>query len=134
MDSAIRKTLEPYISDIDMQIRFNVPRSLFTDNTAHALMRIIRELVLNAVRHGKATAVKIAGSRDGDTLLFSVRDNGCGFDPTTAPGIAQGHFGLQGVRERLRLLKGTLTIESSTGRGTKATARIHLPEGENEKA
>lgn len=134
MDKAIRKTLEPYISDIDIQIRFNVPRSLFTDNTAHALMRIIRELVLNAVRHGKATAVKIAGGREGDTLFFSVRDNGCGFDPSTASGIAQGHFGLQGVRERLRLLKGTLTIESSAGHGTKATARLQLPKGAHEKA
>ena len=134
MDSAIRKTLEPYISNIDIQIRFNVPRSLFTDNTAHALMRIIRELVLNAMRHGKATSVKIAGSRDGDMLLFSVLDNGCGFDPPTAPGIAQGHFGLQGVRERLRLLKGELVIESSAMHGTKATARLRLPEGENEKA
>jgi len=134
MNAAIRKTLEPYIKDLDLQVRFNVPRALFTDNTAHALMRIIRELVLNAIRHGHATAIKIAGSRENGQLLFSVRDNGTGFDPATAPGVVQGHFGLQGIRERLRLLKGRLTVESRPGAGAKATAQFELPKAGEGKA
>lgn len=133
MNAAIRKTLEPYVSDINLQIRFNVPRTLFTDNTAHALMRIIRELVLNAIRHGHAKTVKIAGSRENGQLLFSVRDDGCGFDPSDVPGVEQGHFGLQGVRERLRLLKGTVNIESSSDTGTYVSARFPLPDDETEK-
>ena len=128
MNTAIRKTLEPYVGEIDLQIRFNVPRETFTDNTAHALMRIIRELVLNAIRHGHAKAVKIAGSREDGQLLFSVRDDGCGFDPDAIPGIGQGHFGLQGVRERLRLLKGTVRIKSASGTGTYVSARFQLPD------
>lgn len=127
MNEAIRKTLAPYIEDIDLQVRFNVPRSLFTDNTAHTLMRIIRELVLNAIRHGHAKSVRIAGSREDGRLFFSVKDDGCGFDPNAAPGIAQGHFGLQGVRERLRHLKGRLEISSSSAQGTKVTASMELP-------
>ena len=133
MNAAIRKTLEPYVSDVDLQVRFNVPRPLFTDNTAHALMRIIRELVLNAIRHGHAKSVKIAGSREKGQLLFSVRDDGCGFDPSAVPGISQGHFGLQGVRERLRLFKGSVRIDSSPGTGTYVSARLQLPTNETEK-
>ena len=133
MNTAIRRTLEPYASDVDLQVRFNVPREIFTDNTAHALMRIIRELVMNAIRHGHAKTVKIAGCREDGHLLFSVRDDGCGFNPAAAPGIGQGHFGLQGVRERLRLLKGSVSIDSSPGSGTHVSARFQLPADKSEK-
>ena len=133
MNAAIRKTLAPYIEDVDLQVRFNVPRNVFSDNTAHALMRIIRELVLNAIRHGHARTVRIAGSRENGRLLLSVRDDGVGFDPDTAPGITQGHFGLQGVKERLRLLKGRLEIDSSRSNGTKVTASLELPPSDRSK-
>ncbi len=127
--SALARTLEPYVHGLDVKIRFSVPRKDIPDNTAHAVLRIVRELVLNAIRHGQATAVKVAGCREGDRLLLSVSDNGCGFDPQTAPGIRQGHFGLQGVRERLRLLHGQLTVESRPGAGAKITASLELPPG-----
>lgn len=133
MNDAIRKALEPYVHDVKLALRFNVPRARFTDNTAHALLRIIRELVTNAIRHGRATNVWVAGSREGGRLLFSVRDDGCGFDPDTAPGVLQGHFGLQGIRERLRLLNGRLSVESAPGSGTKITVCFELPTSTGDK-
>ena len=133
MNEAIRKALEPYVGDTALSIRFNVPRRLFTDNTTHVLMRIVRELVVNAIRHGHAHSIKIAGSRTDGRVLFSVRDDGDGFDTTTAPGIAEGHFGLQGIRERLRLLGGELTVESRPHEGTRAMASFELPKTEGEK-
>ena len=128
MSAAIRRTLEPYIEDTSLTIRFNVPREIFSDNTAHTLMRIIRELVLNAVRHGHATSVWIAGSRESGRLLFSVRDNGSGFNPDTAPGVIHGHFGLQGIRERIKKFKGSVNIRSSPGAGAKITIGFDLPD------
>ena len=124
LDEAIRQTLAPHVVGVDVAIRFNVPRERISDNTAHAILRSIRELAINAVRHGKATKIWIAGSIDGDDLLFSVRDNGSGFDPATAPGFAEGHYGLVGITERVESLEGEFNIESSPGSGAKATARI----------
>ena len=121
---AIRRTLLPQIGDAGLRVRFDVPRALVSDNTAHAILCIIRELSVNAVRHGAATEIRVAGSHDGDRILFSVRDNGTGFDPAAAPGMDEGHFGLHGIRERLATLDGSLTVESSAGRGTKATVTI----------
>ena len=127
LNRAIRRTLLPHVENVSLAIRFSVRRSLLTDNTAHDILRIIRELAVNAIRHGKATALRIAGSIEGDTLLFSVTDNGHGFDPESCPGVREGHFGLQGVRERLARFAGTLTLESSLGHGTRAVIALHIP-------
>jgi len=127
MTTAILRTLRPHVSDSQLSVRFNVPRSRLSDNTAHALLRIIRELVVNAIRHGNASAVKVAGTLDGDKLLCSVTDNGQGFDPDAAPGVLQGHFGLQGIRERIDELGGHFTLVSTLGKGTKATIVVPIP-------
>lgn len=126
LNEAIRRTVAPLVSDVDLVIQFNAPRRAIADDTAHVLMRIIRELVQNAVRHGGASAVKIEGSLEGDALRFSVRDNGCGFDPETRPGVMQGHFGLQGIRERINKFNGEMEIESSPGEGAKVSISIRL--------
>ena len=127
MDEAIRRTLAPHLAGAELAVRFTVDRDLFSDNTALAILRIIRELALNAVRHGKATVLRIAGCIEGNRLLFSVKDNGCGFDPLNIPGVEQGHFGLQGVTERVETLGGTLTIDSSPETGSRISISITLP-------
>ena len=123
MNEAIRRTVSPFVGDVVLLIRFNVPRDQISDNTAHALMRIVRELAANAVRHGRARTIRVAGSLDGDALMLSVQDDGCGFDPENRPDISTGHFGIQGVIERIERLEGTYAIESSPGHG--ATVSIN---------
>ncbi len=125
MDLAIRRTLAPHLADAALAVRFSVDRSRLSENTALAILRIIRELTVNAVRHGQASSIRVAGALGGGHLLFSVRDNGRGFDPATRPGVEQGHFGLQGVSERVAFLGGSLEIESATARGTYV--RITFP-------
>ena len=132
MDDAIRQTLAPHLGDTALHIRFNVPRERISDKTAHAIMRIVRELSVNAVRHGAATSIWVAGSVDGTKLLFSVRDNGSGFDPDNCPGAAQGHFGLTGIRERVDVFEGEMKIDSEIGRGSKITIMLNIPQ-EKEK-
>ena len=124
---AIRKTLEQIDGCPDLDVRCDVPRQLLLDTTAHALLSILRELTGNAIRHGGATRVEVAGSVEPDRIVFTVRDNGSGFDPAACAGPAQGHFGLEGVRNRLAKLGGAFTIESAPGGGTTAVVSIPLP-------
>jgi len=124
MTRAIYRTLQPQINDARLQVRFNVPRARLSDTTAHAILRIVRELVVNALRHGRATVIRVAGSLDATQLMFAVRDNGCGFDPATCPGIADGHFGLQGIRERVERIGGEVRIDSTVGSGTRVTVTL----------
>ena len=134
MNDAIHTTLRPYITAATtLRVRFNVPRKVFSDNLAHTLLRIIRELVSNAIRHGGASEIQIAGTIDGRKLLFSVRDNGCGFDPADCPGVEQGHFGLQGIRERIQRFDGEMEIETNRSAGSKIsiTMNISFPQEED---
>ena len=132
MDEAIKTTLRPIIGDLTPIIRFNILRKRLSDNTAHALLRIIHELVSNAICHGHAQTIRIAGSLDGRRLLFSVRDDGCGFDVSDHPGAAAGHFGLEGIRERIRRFNGTMEIESSPKQGTKVSIALDVASPEEE--
>ena len=124
MDTAIRLSVAPVIGDAELTVRFNVPRERITDASAHAIIRIVRELASNAVRHGGAHNVKIAGAIDDGKLMFSVTDDGCGFVVEQAPGIDECHFGLQGIRERVARFQGEMKIESTPGEGTHVAITI----------
>ena len=127
MGEAIRLSLGQVVDRAKVSVRFNVDRALLSDNTAHAILLIVRELASNAVSHGRASSVKIVGSIEAGKLKFSVRDDGCGFDPAAAPGIAEGHFGLQGIFERVERMGGEVAIDSAPDRGTKVSVCLDLP-------
>ena len=117
-ETAIRRTVETVSGDARLSIRFSGRRDLINDTTAHAVLNILRELVSNATIHGKADAVSIAGEARLGTIRFSVSDNGTGFDPAHRPGQDEGHFGIDGIQERLESLSGRMDIRSSAGNGT----------------
>ena len=121
---AIERTLSIFRDETALAVRFPVSRALMTDSTAHAVLCIIRELVANAVRHGKAAHIRVAGSIENSTLLFSACDDGSGFDPVDHPGPREGHFGLTGIQERLSSSGGSMKIESFRG---KTRVSITLP-------
>lgn len=127
MESAVRDTLMPHLGAAVLHLRFKVPRDILSDNATHAILRIIRELTLNAVRHGKATEIHVAGCVEDNRLLFSVSDNGCGFDPQNYPDDTSGHYGLLGIRERINSFEGQLQVESTPGRGSRIAISINMP-------
>lgn len=133
MDAAVRRTLLPHLKGVMLHVRFNVSRSRLSENTAHALLQIIRELSVNGIRHGGADAIYVAGTLEGGNLLVSVRDNGKGFDTNAAPGVEDGHFGLDGIRNRVERLSGTFEIESAPGHGTRSCIRIPAPQEDGTK-
>lgn len=133
LNGAIRQTLAPHIGDIPLLIRFNIPRSILNESLAHDMLRIMRELAVNAVRHGKASQIKVFGECKGNLVRFCVKDDGCGFDPATSPGPAQGHFGLSGIRERVERRNGELSVESSPGKGTSVTVSLRIGEEDHDE-
>lgn len=122
--TAIRRSVEPVAGDTTLLVRFEGARGRLSDSTAHAILSILRELASNATIHGQAKEIRIAGEcRDGHIRL-SVRDDGIGFDPDNRPGQDDGHFGLDGIRERLERLNGTMTIQSARNSGTHIRIEI----------
>jgi signal transduction histidine kinase len=121
---AVEKTVRQGTGEAKVSVRIAIRREQLSDSTAHAILCIVRELAVNAARHGKAHSIEIAGALEGDAIRLSVSDDGCGFDPSKRHGPAEGHFGLQGVKERLSALGGTMRIESSPGKGAKVTVEI----------
>jgi len=77
--------------------------------------RIAQEALNNAARHSGAERLVVSLSRSDDRLRLTVEDDGQGFEP----GAATTGFGLIGMRERARLLGGTLEVDSLPNRGTR---------------
>jgi signal transduction histidine kinase len=92
------------------------------------LLRICQEAVTNAVRHAHAREVAIGLAFAPDAVRLTVRDAGCGFDPKAAASEHDGHFGLMGIRERVKKLGGRLRLDSEPGRGTEVL--VEIPVGE----
>ena len=89
---------------------------------AGSLLMILQESVGNAIRHGRATRVKVHVAFGEDGLVLTVEDNGCGFDTAVH---ARG-LGLGGMDDRAKALGGTFRIESAAGRGSKVIVEVPI--------
>jgi signal transduction histidine kinase/ligand-binding sensor domain-containing protein len=87
------------------------------------IYRVGYEAIRNACTHsnGSRLEVELKYARD---LAVLVRDNGIGIDPTVAEQGKNGHFGLQGMRERVARIGGKLTVASSADSGTQITVIV----------
>ncbi len=90
------------------------------------LLRIGQEAINNAVKHARANRIEVGLNFDTRNVRLSVRDNGRGFDPSEQ--IADGHFGLLGMRERAEQIGGVLSIDSAPERGTQIAVEVPLNE------
>jgi signal transduction histidine kinase len=79
------------------------------------------EALQNVAKYADATRATIELHADPATLRFAVRDDGCGFDPSIVSGT-----GLQGVRDRLEAIGGSLDLQSAPGAGTIVAGVVPL--------
>lgn len=121
---ALKITLRPLVQNTNLTITFGSVRPSLREDVIHALLASVRELVSNALHHGHASKIAISGEIRRNRLVVTVRDNGSGFNPINAPGIADGHFGLSGVGERLHRIGATMKITSAPAEGTVITLSI----------
>jgi signal transduction histidine kinase len=114
-------------SDLQMHIETAGDPRPITDHIASNLLMLVREAVNNALKHGRATIIEIKLAFEPEQLELTLTDNGLGFDPKQAPGPSHGHFGLQGMRERMARIQGRLEIRSSLGSGTTVIVTVPHP-------
>ena len=122
---AMQESLEEKAQETGVSLDFSVqgdPRILRSTTQNH-LLRIAREALNNAHRHGKASRVHchLAYSEEGFTL--KLEDNGSGFDAGLL--TPAGHFGLIGMRERANKIHARFSLSSTPGHGT--TIEVHMP-------
>src|SRR5690606_34665720 len=86
-----------------------------------SIFRLVQEAISNAIRHGKATDIKVELEWLKEHVNIIVRDNGTGFD---AEIVKNQSFGLIGMRERIELIKGEFIINSNLGEGTTLLFQI----------
>ncbi|RYY77467.1 MAG: PAS domain-containing sensor histidine kinase [Comamonadaceae bacterium] len=94
---------------------------------ATAVFRMVQESLANVAKHAGARHVDVTLARTGDDALLQVVDDGIGFNAAD-PRKPQS-LGLVGLRERAKLLRGSVAITSAPGQGTRVEARIPLEVG-----
>jgi len=98
------------------------------DDIRALLFRMVRELLINVVKHSQASKVKVSMGNIDSQIHICVEDNGVGFELTkvTSVGSKTGGFGLFSIRERLEQLGGRFEIKSSPGCGCRITIAAPL--------
>ncbi|WP_172834183.1 response regulator [Nitrospira japonica] len=110
---------------------------VLAEDQAVLLFQSVRELLINAAKHGQSGRALLSIERQPGSLCIEVGDDGKGFDPSTAfavevPTALSSKFGLYSIRERMTALGGRLDLVSQPGNGTKA--RLVLPLREKAEA
>jgi signal transduction histidine kinase len=98
------------------------------DEHKTCIYRVVQEALNNSAKHANARNLQVIVRNDGGRVVFSVQDDGSGFDKRFVRGL-----GLLGMEERVRRLGGDLRIDSQMGRGTTISAELPLPELELRK-
>jgi PAS domain S-box-containing protein len=111
---------------VDLEIPSDFPR--LPDDTELAIFRIVQECLTNIHRHSGSSTAVIRIAQAGSQLTVQVRDNGKGIPSEKRQDLVdsgRGGVGFGGIRERLRQLGGTLSIQSN-GTGTVVSATLQL--------
>ena len=90
-----------------------------------ALYRIAQELLNNVLKHAQAKAVDIQLIKHSKSVVLMVQDNGKGFDASPED-IKMNGFGFKNITSRVQSLDGSLTIDSSLGKGTTVTIELQI--------
>lgn len=119
LDEQIRKK-----HDIQTEFQDDGQIKLLDDDVSAILFRNVRELLMNIIKHAKASKVTVSVSKADEQICVIIEDDGVGFEPDKL--ALNTGFGIFSIRERLEQLAGCLDIESEPGRGTKITMTVQL--------
>ena len=131
-DLGIVPTLKKYINtvmeyNVPVEILFRAPDSeqKLPKDYEVAIFRVVQECINNSIKHGKPSLINVKMEFSPTFINVIVSDNGVGFDTDQ---VKPNSFGLVGLKERVDLLNGKMTIKSARGQGTLIMFQIPYPE------
>lgn len=131
--SAIESQVESFKNRTGLEVNLQEAGELqkLDIQTITVFYRVFQETLHNIVKHARASTVRININHSGDIVTLRVSDDGVGCDPEqwAERTTEQGGLGLQGIRERLDLIGGSLSFESTPGGGTTVTASAKIKPG-----
>jgi len=102
----------------------DLPRSVqVSSQLRHNIIMAVKEAVHNAIKHSKASEIILRAEFERGVLLISVQDNGCGFNPASAPNGS----GLTNMHRRMADIGGNCSVESPPDSGTRVQLRLAIP-------
>ncbi len=124
LEVAIRKMVMDMskVSDVEIYFETEEKHLKFDEDEENAIYRVIQESITNAVRHGQAKKIWITLKKIDGEILLVIKDNGIGCEE-----IKSG-FGTKHIKERIEMLKGTVSFDGRNG--FTVTARIPIRWGE----
>lgn len=102
------------ICRVDTRVGTGLPQSMDAAKMRD-LSLMVREAIGNAVKHGGAKKIAISSDAVSGGWLLRIANDGVAFDPATAPGPKEGHFGLEGMRQRGRRLGAEVSFSEKSG-------------------
>ncbi len=122
---ALQQHIEEFSRQHNIKVEFEAVSMEYvrlSNEVETALFRVVQEALTNIGLHAQATQVDVLISRNNDHAVAIIEDNGVGFK---LPALTtEQHLGLFGMRERIEMLGGEFTIESTTGKGTTVKAEV----------
>jgi NarL family two-component system sensor histidine kinase YdfH len=129
LDSALRLEISRFTNATGIPILYHADQisspqgtPLLPDPIKETLVRAVAEALTNVANHAQAHNVAVEVRMKDKSLLVTIQDDGRGFDASAIP---SGHYGILGIKERVRLVNGSFEIQSENGKGT--TLRIDIP-------
>jgi signal transduction histidine kinase len=128
LDVLIARTVQTLRLRFGVEVALDLEPDVILDaERRNALLRIVHEASINAIRHGEAEQLLVRLTDDSDGLCLSIADDGGGFDVHAMSRAGAGAglgLGLTSMQERAEMLGGSLRIASSPGAGTVVEAKL----------
>jgi NarL family two-component system sensor histidine kinase YdfH len=123
LDSALRLEISRFTNATGIPCNYHADQTPpLPDPIKETLIRAVAESLTNIANHAKAQNVAINVWMKDKDLLVTIQDDGVGFDTSAIP---SGHYGILGIKERVRLVNGNFEIQGKNGKGT--TSKIQIP-------
>jgi signal transduction histidine kinase len=121
LDAAVARAAEDVAARVGVRLRWDLAEAVeASPEIRETLVRIVREAVTNAARHGRASCIRVGLESQDGVLRLRIADDGVGFDPHRVG----GGFGLRSMRERAREHGGETRVSSTPGGGTEVVVEI----------